>query len=219
MSIWIKICGNTSQEDAQLAAEAGADAAGFVFAASKRRVTVEEVQAITPHLPPHLEKIGVFVDAGFEEIATTVEACGLTGIQLHFDAPAELSVRLRGRFGADVRIVGVRHFRNVQEAKAENFAGHSLDAILVDSCSPTAAGGTGIAFDWSAAANTLFHDTGGARRYIAAGGLTPENVAEAIRMLKPWGVDVASGVELGPGRKDPAKVRAFVANARKVRTD
>lgn len=218
MSIWIKICGNTSLEDAQLAAYAGADAVGFVFASSPRRVTVDQVKAITPHLPQHLEKVGIFVDAGLEEIATTVEACGLTGIQLHFDAPAELAVRLRGWFGAGVRIVGVRHFGKGQEVKPEILADHSLDAVLVDSCTPTAAGGTGIAFDWSAAANTLFHDTSRARKCIAAGGLTPENVAEAIRMLKPWGVDVASGVELSPGRKDPAKVRAFVANARKART-
>lgn len=216
MSIWIKICGNTSLEDAQLAAEAGADAVGFVFAPSKRRVTLEQVQAITPHLPLHVEKIGVFVDAGFEEIAMAVEACGLTGIQLHFAAPAELAVRLRGRFGAGVRIFGVLHFDGGQSVAPEIFADPSLDAVLVDSCSPAAAGGTGVAFDWTAAGNTLFQKSK-ERKLIAAGGLTPENVAEAIRMLKPWGVDVASGVESGPGRKDPAKVRAFVANARRPR--
>ncbi|MFP5276357.1 MAG: phosphoribosylanthranilate isomerase [Acidobacteriota bacterium] len=218
MSVWIKICGNTSLEDAMLAAEAGADAAGFVFAPSKRRVRIEQVQAITPQLPAHLEKIGVFVDASFEEIAATVEACGLTGIQLHFDAPPELAVRLRARFGAGVRIIGVLHFGGSQSISPRIVADPSLDATLVDSCVPGAAGGTGVAYDWSAAAKTIFQNAG-ARRYIAAGGLTPENLAEAIRVLKPWGVDVASGVELSPGRKDPARVRAFVAQARQARAE
>ncbi len=217
MSVWIKICGNTSLEDATLAAEAGADAAGFVFAPSKRRVRIEQVQAITPQLPAHLEKIGVFVDTGFEEIATTVEACGLTGIQLHFDAPPELAARLRSRFGAGVRIIGVTHFGGSQSIRPQVFADPSLDATLVDSCVSGAAGGTGVAYDWSAAAKTIFQNAG-ARKCIAAGGLTPENVAQAIRVLRPWGVDVASGVESSPGRKDPARLRAFIAAARAART-
>ena len=218
MSVWIKICGNTSLEDARLAAEAGADAIGFVFAPSKRRVTVEQVQAIAPQLPAQVEKIGIFVDAGFEEIAAAVEACGLTGMQLHFDAPPALAARLRRRFGAGVRILGVVRFGGGQEIETGIFAEPSLDAVLVDSCTPAAAGGTGIAYDWSTARYTLFQKLEG-RKAIAAGGLNPENVAEAIRLLRPWGVDVASGVEISPGRKDPARVRAFIAAARKTRTD
>jgi phosphoribosylanthranilate isomerase len=90
---------------------------------------------------------------------------------------------------------------------------HDADGILVDSRTATAVGGTGVAFDWDAARDALFGDPGD-RRLIAAGGLSPENVAEAIAKLRPWGVDVVSGVEVSPGRKDPAKVRAFIANAR-----
>ena len=107
MSLWIKICGNTSLEDALLSAEAGADAVGFVFAPSPRQVTIQQVSAIVPHLPGHLEKIGVFVDATLDEIDATVRACGLTGIQLHFDAGPELPTQLRERFGTNLRIVGV----------------------------------------------------------------------------------------------------------------
>jgi phosphoribosylanthranilate isomerase len=98
MSLWIKICGNTSLADALLAADAGADAVGFVFAPSPRRVTAEQVAAIVPHLPAELEKVGVFVDAAFEEIESTVVTSGLTGVQLHFNASPALASRLRQHF-------------------------------------------------------------------------------------------------------------------------
>ncbi len=213
-SIWIKICANTSLEDALLAAEAGADAVGFVFAPSPRRVTAAQVAAITPHLPPALEKIGVFVDAAFDEICATVRACGLTGVQLHSAAGADLPARLRAQFGGELRVLGVVHFGVDAAVQADSIATDpDLDAILVDSRTATAVGGTGIAFDWAVARATLF--TAAARcKLIAAGGLTPSNVAEAIATLRPWGVDVASGVESVPGRKDHAKVREFIANAR-----
>jgi phosphoribosylanthranilate isomerase len=210
MSLWIKICANTMLADAQLAADAGADAVGFVFAPSPRRVTLEQVAAITPHLPPTLEKIGVFVDASFGEIATTVDAAGLTGVQLHFDAPAGLSAQIRTRFGQKLRILRVVHFDSGASSIPND---PNIDAILVDSRTATAVGGTGKTFDWSHASETLFQKVK-ERRLIAAGGLTPDNVAEAITTLHPWGVDVVSGVESAPGRKDPAKVRAFIANAR-----
>ena len=217
MSLWIKICANTSLEDAQAAADCGADAVGFVFAPSPRRVTPEQVAAIAPHLPEELEKIGVFVDATYEEIATTVESAGLTGVQLHWDAPLELSAGLREKFGMELRILRVVHFDSSVGSDpiiaGPNFADPNIDAVLVDSRTASAAGGTGKAFDWSLAALTLFKDVKG-RKLIAAGGLTPDNVAEAIGTLHPWGVDVVSGVESSPGRKDSAKVRAFVDNAR-----
>jgi phosphoribosylanthranilate isomerase len=212
MSLWIKICGNTSLEDARLAAEAGADAVGFVFAPSPRRVTADQVAAIVPRLPAGVEKIGIFVDAGFEEIAATVDACALTGVQLHFDAPPELAAALRQRFGTRLRILGVVHF-DAQASIPESLdRDPNLSAILVDSRTAQAAGGTGQVFDWDLAAKSLFQM--GNARICAAGGMTPENVAEAIRILRPWGVDVASGVESAPGRKDPAKLRAFIAKAR-----
>lgn len=214
MSLWIKICGNTSREDAQLAAEAGADALGFVFAPSPRRVTAPQVAAIVPRLPANVEKIGVFVDAGVETIAATVEACRLTGVQLHFDAPPELAAALRERFGSRLRILGVVHFDPQLPLLKSLDRNHHLSAILVDSRAAKAVGGTGLTFDWDLAASTIFHEADQRKPRIAAGGMTPENVAEAIRILRPWGVDVVSGVESAPGRKDPAKLRAFIANAR-----
>lgn len=221
MALWIKICGNTSINDAKLAVEADADAVGFVFAPSPRRVTPEQVAAITQNLPPHIEKIGVFVDASFDEISSTIVAAGLTGVQLHFDAPPELAHRLRSRFGPGMRILGVEHFDAEQAGKeraaprAPNAPDPNIDAILVDSKTAAAAGGTGVAYDWALASETLFQNaTGREPLMVVAGGLTPENVAEAIATLHPWGVDVVTGVEAAPGRKDAGKVRAFIANAR-----
>lgn len=215
MSLWIKICGNTSLADAQLASEAGADAVGFVFAPSPRRVTAEQAAKIVPHLPAALEKIGVFVDASFDEIATTVKAAELTGVQLHFDAPPALPAQLRERFGARLRILGVLHFDAAAVERAAAIAGDAnVDALLVDSRTAAAVGGTGQTYDWALASGTLFQDARARKRLVAAGGLTPENVAEAITTLRPWGVDVVSGVEAASGRKDAAKVRALVDRAR-----
>lgn len=215
MSLWIKICGNTSLEDALVAADTGADAVGFVFAPSPRRVTGEQVAAITPHLPQALEKIGVFVDATFDEIESTVSGCGLTGVQLHSDAGPEMPAQLRARFGSSLRILRVVHFGESAREQAEVVdLDPNVDGILVDSRTATAVGGTGIAFDWNAARNAIFNANGDAKPRIAAGGLNPMNVAEAIATLRPWGVDVVSGVEAAPGRKDAAKIRMFVANAR-----
>ena len=110
MSLWVKICANTSAEDAQWAAEAGADAVGFVFAPSPRRVTLEQVATIVPQLSQGIEKIGVFVDADVEEIAATVKACRLTGVQLHAETGTETPARLRALFGNALRILRVVHF-------------------------------------------------------------------------------------------------------------
>ena len=217
--IWVKICANTSLEDAQLAADAGADAVGFVFAPSPRRVTAAQVAAITPHLPAALEKIGVFVDAAFDEIEATVRACGLTGVQVHSAGVPSLPGQLRQRFGTQVRILRAIHFGPGAAELAEKLAADpNIDAILVDSRTATAVGGTGQAFDWTHARATVFAPHSPVK-LIAAGGLTPANVAQAIATLHPWGVDVASGVEASPGRKDPAKVRDFVTRARAAHSD
>jgi len=214
VSIWVKVCGNTSLEDAWLAAEAGADAVGFVFATSPRRVTAIQVASIAPRLPDALEKIGVFVDFSLDEIESTVRSCGLTGVQLHADGGPDLPAQLRERLGPRLRILRVVHFGPAAPEQAGALAqDKNIDAVLVDSRAATAVGGTGIAYDWDMAAKWLFGGQG-AQRLIAAGGLTPENVSEAIARLNPWGVDVASGVEAAPGRKDPDKVRVFVAKAR-----
>jgi len=216
VSLWVKICGNTSIKDAQLAADAGADAVGFVFAPSPRRVTAAQVAAITLPLPASLEKIGVFVDASVEEILETVRLCRLTGVQLHSETGPAAAAQLRAQLGPGLRILGVLHFGPATvEQTASVLKDPSVDAILVDSRTATAAGGTGIAFDWKKARETLIRTAETrARRIVVAGGLSPENVAEAIGTLAPWGVDVVSGVEAAPGRKDAAKVKAFVANAR-----
>jgi phosphoribosylanthranilate isomerase len=214
MSIWIKICANTTLADAQLAVDAGADAVGFVFAPSPRQVTAEQVAAITPSLPDSVEKIGVFVDTDFAEIAATIEACKLTGVQLHSKSSGELSKQLRDRFGPQLRILGVIHFGEdtAQELEAA-CANANIDGALIDSRIGDKVGGTGKTFDWQAARATVFAD-GQSIKLIAAGGMSPDNVTEAIATLRPWGVDVASGVESVPGRKDPEKVGAFVVNAR-----
>lgn len=207
--MWVKICANTSLEDALLAAEAGADAVGFVFAESVRRVSPDQVRAITPQLPAHVEKIGIFVDETFEQLAAAIADCGLTGVQLHSGCEAGAPARLREQFPS-LRILKVIHFG--QGLEAELRAAHAaIDAVLVDSRTATLLGGTGLRFDWQAAQAAF---AGSRLRLIAAGGLNPQNVGEAIARLHPWGVDVASGVEAAPGRKDPAKVRAFVENAR-----
>jgi phosphoribosylanthranilate isomerase len=218
MSIWIKICGNTSLEDAMLAVDAGADAVGFVFAPSPRKVTAAEVAAITPQLPATIEKIGVFVDAGLEEIVSTVQVSGLTGIQLHFDAKAKLPADIHNRLGPQLRILRVLHF-NAEAAREHTaqIAGYARDphvnGLLVDSRTASAVGGTGVAFDWTEARKSIFN-LSSRMKLVAAGGLSPANVAEAIAALHPWGVDAVSGVEATPGRKDRAKVLEFVTRAR-----
>ena len=215
--MWVKICANTNLEDAQLAASAGADAVGFVFAESVRRVTGAQVRAITPHLPEAVAKYGVFVDAGIEEIAATIKECGLTGVQLHGLQDLALPRKLRELFPAVERrarlgIVRVIHYGgDLAERLHEAQQNDAIDALLVDSRTATLLGGTGQRFDWGQARANLTSASG--LRLVVAGGLNPDNVAEAVATLRPWGVDVATGVETSPGKKDPAKVRAFIENA------
>ena len=215
--MWIKICGNTNLEDTRLAAELGADAVGFVFAPSPRRVTTEHVAAIVPHLPEAVAKVGVFVTQDFDEIAETVRGAGLTGMQLGGFDP-HLVVRLAEAF-PELLIVQTAHWMAGTQT-ATDFANSlhqirgasGIDAVLIDSRTVTASGGTGITFDWQAARRALA--ALGTLPYIVAGGLNPGNVADAISVLRPWGVDVASGVEAHPGRKDPEKVAAFIRVAK-----
>jgi phosphoribosylanthranilate isomerase len=222
MSLWIIIGGNTSLADARLAVEAGADAVGFVFAPSPRRVTAAEAASIVSHLPASVEKIGVFVDAPLEEIYSTVRISKLSGVQLHFEAAPDLPAKLHARLGPGLRILRVVHFEpGAAELLSQQVVDHArnlhVDAVMVDSRTATAVGGTGVAFDWAEARKSILSDIG-TLKLIAAGGLNPSNVAEAIRTLQPWGVDVVSGVEAEAGRKDPHKVRAFVQQVRAVPT-
>ena len=211
--MWIKICGNTNLEDARFAAECGADAVGFVFALSPRRVEADQVRQITQRLPAELEKYGVFVDAGFDEIVSTVETCGLTGVQLHRSADEHVPLRLRQHFAGRIRILRVLNYKALEFEQQLKELMQNEDPILVDSSTAKAVGGTGTSFDWHDARSTL-QRTAPNLRLIAAGGLAPENVMQAIEILQPWGVDVVSGVESKPGKKDPKRVQAFIENSR-----
>ena len=219
--MWIKICGNTNLEDARFAAESGAHAVGFVFAPSPRQVEPKLVRQITEKLPPQVEKYGVFVDAGFDQIVATVAAAGLTGVQIHRSTDALLPLRLRQQFAhfpARLGILRVLNYKKDQEFAgqlAELSRDESLDGVLVDSSSQRAVGGTGTSFNWLEAQSS-FLQAAQHLRLIAAGGLAPENVKQAIEVLRPWGVDVVSGVESAPGRKDPARVLAFIRSAQQA---
>ena len=213
--MWIKICGNTTLEDARFAAECGAQAVGFVCAPSPRRVEADLVRRITEQLRPQLEKYGVFVNAGFDEIVSTVNASGLTGVQLHRTADVLLPLRLREHFAGRVSILRVLHFMGPEFEQQLKELSRSEDAVLVDSSTPRAIGGTGTSFDWDKA-SSIFLRAAPNLRVVAAGGLSPENVKQAIQTMRPWGVDVVSGVESAPGKKDPARVLAFIRSAQEA---
>jgi phosphoribosylanthranilate isomerase len=184
---------------------------------------VDQVRAISPYLPRNVERIGVFVDATFDELVSAVREADLTGIQLHANDDPDLPRRLRAHFAAEtstatISILAVLAFSDDMEPQIQGVARDAardgaIDALLIDSRSPVGHGGTGTRYDWQAAQH-LFRKVAPQLRLIAAGGLHPDNVAEAIRTLTPWGVDVATGVEAAPGRKDPARVAAFIRNAR-----
>jgi phosphoribosylanthranilate isomerase len=219
--MWIKICANTSLEDAQLAVNAGANAVGFVFAESPRQVTCSKVKEIAPLLPKTIEKYGVFVDPSFEEVVAAVNECGLTGVQLHTVSDPSLAMRLREHFAAmpargRLSILRVLHYASDFDTQLKELRqDHAVDGVLIDSRTAKAVGGTGVAFNWRAAQASFIRNAPHLR-FIVAGGLRPENVADAIYTLQPWGVDVATGVEAAPGRKDPARVKAFVNAVRKA---
>ncbi len=200
--MFVKICGITSEEDALLAVAMGADAIGFVFAPSVRQLAQAQARDIAGRLPPEVLTIGVFRDETPERVVEIVNGAGLRGAQLHGHETADQTRWVRARLPVVIKAFSAG---DPSLARADDFG---ADATLVDSPQP----GSGEIFDWS-----LAEGAPKGRRVILAGGLTPENVATAIDRVRPWGVDVASGVEVDGGRggqKDPRKVRAFVANAR-----
>jgi phosphoribosylanthranilate isomerase len=225
--MWIKICGTTNLEDAKAAIEAGADAIGFIFLPSKRQVTPELAAEIARALPRTFEKVGVFSNESATRIEEIVATVGLTVVQLHGDETPEFARNLLRQNGTNMRS-RVRVFKTVHmvsgvESELRNYAsGKSVDGLLLDSVvrdpvsGQIARGGTGQTFDWHRTADFL---PGVQRktRVIVAGGLTAENVVDAVRLLQPWGVDVCSGVESEPGRKDRDKLRRFVTAAREAR--
>ncbi|MEJ7583791.1 MAG: phosphoribosylanthranilate isomerase [Acidimicrobiales bacterium] len=200
--MFVKIEGITNEEDALLAVAMGADAVGFVFAPSIRQVAPAIVRDIARRLPREILTVGVFRDEAPERVVEIVHGSGLRAAQLHGRETPEVArwVRARVPFVIQAFAAGDPNLDRADE--------YGVDAILVDSSSP----GSGELFDWS-----LAEGAPAGRRVIMAGGLTPENVADAIERIEPWGVDVATGVEVEggpPGRKDAHKVRRFVANAR-----
>ncbi len=213
---WVKICGITNIEDALVAAEAGADALGFVFyEKSPRNVRSEIVREISSQLSGRIERVGVFVNRDENELCDMADDAALTAIQMHGDnenpSVADLVV---SRSPLKV-MVAVSMHRQEPEVWAATWQPGNVHAFLADSGSPGKLGGTGQSFDWSASV-TVLNKIKGMGRLVLAGGLDAFNVTEAIRITKPWGVDVSSGVEATPGKKDPGKVRAFIRAVREA---
>lgn len=198
----IKICGITNPIDALQAVDAGADALGFVFyKKSPRNVSLNVVKSIVGSLPPFVLPIGVFVNADPEDVRQTMDECGLTLAQIHGDESAEYCESL----GRPV-IRGIRlRDRHTLFAMAEYKGSARVRGFVLDAFSATAYGGTGKTTDWN-----LAEEAAQSFPFLLAGGLTSDNVQEAIRKVQPYGVDVSSSIETSPGKKDPAKVTAFI---------
>jgi len=199
MNTRIKICGITNLDDARLAAELGADALGFIFySESRRHVSVSAVAEICRELPPFVAKVGVFVDEPPEIIVEFSCDAGLTVVQLHGEEPPE--------WCDDIQMPVIKAIRARDRAAVLAAAEYDVDALLLDTYTAGQHGGTGQTFDWSLAVEAKKLG----KPVILSGGLTPANVADAIRQVQPYAVDVASGVEREPGKKDPEKLRRFI---------
>jgi phosphoribosylanthranilate isomerase len=226
---WVKICGITNLEDALAAVDAGADALGFVFyEKSPRRMDADAARQIVEQLPQKIEKIGVFVDLSQEQLAEIVNEVGLTGVQCRLRPHAAgaapdgrtkyknpvrmiLPLSVTQLLLNEKRLQGLTaEFVRMSESRRPSAA---FDTFLLDSTTPEKPGGTGKAFDWQRIV-PLVQVMNKSVKVILAGGLTPDNVAGAMKILRPWGVDVSSGVESAPGKKDSEKVRAFIRAAR-----
>jgi phosphoribosylanthranilate isomerase len=197
--VFVKVCGTTSEEDALLAVAMGADAVGFIFAPSPRMVAPGAVADIVKRLPPEVLTVGVFRDQSPERVVEIVKATGVKAVQLHGrETPAQASW-VRGRVPVLIKAFAAG------DPMVADAAAYSADLVLLDAPSP----GSGQVFDWR-----LAEGAPPGQRLVLAGGLTPDNVADAIAQVQPWGVDVVSGVEAEPGRKDARKLRTFVAAAK-----
>ena len=200
----VKICGITNVDDALMAVEAGADALGFVFFhKSPRCVTPERGAEIIRKLPPFVQCVGLFVNETAALVNAVADQCRLDIIQLHGDESPEFCDRIGRRVVKVFRMKDVESLAKMQEYRVAGY--------LLDAWSPSAYGGTGHTFDWDMARDARRHGP-----LILAGGLTPENVAAAVIHVKPYAVDVSSGVEAVPGKKDPAKVREFIRRAKEA---
>lgn len=199
--MFVKICGIRTEQDALYAVAMGADAVGFVFAPSTRQVTAKQAREIAARLPSDILTVGVFRNEAPERVIALVHTAGLGAAQLHgHETPAEvIRVRQEVPFVVKAMVAGSTDVDRARDFRA--------DAVLIDAATP----GSGEIYDWSLAENAPQ-----GVKVIMAGGLTPHNVAEAVRKVRPWGVDVSSGVERVPGEKDPRLVKAFIAAARSV---
>jgi phosphoribosylanthranilate isomerase len=197
--MFVKICGITNEDDALLAVAMGADAVGFIFAPSTRQVAAQQVYDITRRLPPEILTVGVFRDEHPQRVIDTVNRAGVKAAQLH----GHETVGMVAEVAEQIRWV----IKSVVAGSpdAQRVGEYATDLILVDAPTP----GAGQVFDWS-----LVNDIPEGPRLILAGGLNPDNVANAVERVRPWGVDVATGVERAPGRKDPLKLKAFIERAR-----
>jgi len=203
VSVRVKICGITSIDDAQAAVEAGADALGFMFyEPSPRYLTPEEAGAIIRELPAHVARVGVFVDADEATIRNTATSAGLDTLQFHGNESPDFCTQFKLRT--------IKAFRVKEGESLGQLAGYGTDAWLLDSYVQGVPGGTGERFNWDLAVE--------AKRLgcpiLLAGGLTPDNAGEAVDQVAPFGLDVSSGVEAAPGRKDAAKMATLIASAK-----
>lgn len=202
MSLRIKICGITRPQDALAAAEAGADALGFMFfAGSSRAIDLAAAREIIRQLPPFIARVGVFVNPSREEVLRAMEA-GIDTLQFHGEESPE--------FCASFDRPVIKALRVRDASSLTSLGQYRVAAILLDAFVPGQLGGTGARFDWELAIRA--RETGA--RIILAGGLTPENIGEAVRKVRPFGVDVSSGVECSPGQKDSAAIFRFIEKAR-----
>jgi phosphoribosylanthranilate isomerase len=199
--VFIKICGMTNADDALLAAGLGADAVGFIFAPSPRQVTPGRVRSIIERLPGSVLPVGVFRNEAKERVVELTNRTGIRAVQLHGNESPEETQWINERVPSVIRAVPAG-----SKAMVEHNAFGKV-RFLIDAASP----GSGETFDWEILSSNPID-----RDFILAGGLNPENVVEAIRTVRPWGVDVASGVEKRPGIKDAAELNHFIVNARSV---
>jgi len=205
MSIKVKICGITSPGDAAAAVGAGADLLGLVFHdPSPRHVTLDQAAAVCRVIPAYVLRVGLFVNPSPQRVTEAIARCQLQMLQFHGDETPEFCLQ----FG----LMTMKAFRVTGLKTLEELKPYATDAWLLDAHAPGKYGGTGQTFDWRIAAQA----TQLGKPVFLAGGLTPDNVGEAVTSVRPYGVDVSGGVEAAPGRKDPAKVRAFIAAVRQA---
>ena len=202
----IKICGITNLDDGLEAIAAGVDALGFVFVPNTPRyITPSQAKLVIKQLPPFITNVGLFVDSEIDEIEDIVNHCKLNAVQLHGDESPEMCSQI----SLQTKVIKSFHVKKELQVLRNEIANYRVDAYLLDTFIKGKAGGTGQTFDWRIA-------EGLSQRIILAGGLTPDNIGTAIAQLQPYGVDVSSGVEKSPGKKDTNKIYSFVRQVRKA---